>query len=83
MSKNTNNLPDTFAGGRFGLPMVIAKMVRLADRTEEPERTAVIHKLWSKGYFLDKAGVVWDKDNVPSYVRQHDARYAELSGVRG
>ncbi|NQX14251.1 hypothetical protein HQQ80_21700 [Microbacteriaceae bacterium VKM Ac-2855] len=60
------NLPDTFAGGHFNLPLVVAKLVRLADGTHsEHERDAARRRIWSKGYFLDRAEVIWDKGRVP------------------
>lgn len=75
------NLPDTFAGGQFNLPLQIAKLVRLADSTNEHERFAVIKKLWDKGYFLDMAGIIWDKNRVPEIVRKNDTNYTNLAGV--
>lgn len=75
------NLPDTYAGGNFGLPLKVAKLVRLADGTHShPEKQSVIGKLWSMGWFLDKAGIIWPKDDVPQYVQAHDAKYRELVG---
>lgn len=75
-----SNLPDTFAGGTFNLPLKVAKLVRLADSTHsEHERESIVRKLWGMGYFLDKVGVIWDKNNVGTAARKHDPMYASLA----
>lgn len=62
------NLPDNFAGGTFGLPLKIAKIVRLAEGSEA-ERVACNEKLKKYGYFVDRIGICWDLDKVPDYVK--------------
>jgi hypothetical protein len=65
------NLPDTFAGGTFDLPPVVAKLVRLAENTDsEPERKNAKEQLLKRGYFLDRAGVLWPKDGVPDFAKE-------------
>ena len=72
------NIPDTFAGGTFNLPLKVAKIVRLAEGTQSTaERESAIRKLWSFDYFLDRAGVLWEKDKVPEFAK--DDLYKELS----
>lgn len=73
------NLPETFAGGQFNLPLKVAKLVRLAESTSVHERDAAIRKLWGFGYFLDRIGIVWSKDSVPELAK--DDLYKELSGA--
>lgn len=62
------NLPDTFAGGRFNLPLKIAKIVRLAENSEA-ERANCNRILAKHGYFVDRAGICWDIDKVPAKAR--------------
>lgn len=67
--RNTPNLPETFAGGTFGLPLVVARLVRMADSNSPTEAAIAKSKLLSKGYFLDRIGVLWDKDKVPDFAK--------------
>lgn len=62
-------VPDTFAGGQFNLPLKVAKIVRQASGSEG-ERKAANSILKSKGYFVDRVGVVWDVNNVPSFAEE-------------
>lgn len=62
------NLPETFAGGRFNLPLKVAKIVRLAENSEA-ERANCNRKLKKYGYFVDRVGVVWTIDEIPEYAK--------------
>jgi len=62
------SLPDTFAGGRFDLPIKVAKIVRLAEGSE-PERANANRILKKYGYFVDRAGICWDVDHIPEKAR--------------
>lgn len=65
-------LPETFAGGTFNLPLKVAKVVRLFDSTTyEGEKLSIRKKLYTMGYFLDKIGIIWDKENIPEYIKLH------------
>lgn len=67
------NPPDTFAGGQFDLPLRVANLVRLATSTTyEAERQSAKKKLLDLGYFLDRAGIVWGKDEVPEYAKDDE-----------
>ena len=61
-------IPDTFAGGKFGLPLKVAKIVRQASGSDG-ERKAANNLLKKYGYFADRAGVVWDIDKVPEFAK--------------
>ena len=75
------NLPETFAGGTFGLPLKVAKLVRLAEGTDsQSERIAVITKLWDMGYFLDRVNIIWEKSSVPDLSK--DEMYRQLSTTK-
>lgn len=65
------NLPETFAGGRFGLPLKAAKIVRLAE-SSPAERPVCNEKLKKYGYFVDRAGVCWDIDKVPEIAKDKE-----------
>lgn len=62
------NLPETFAGGRFDLPLKVAKIVRLAD-SSEAERPNANRKLEQCGLFVDRLGIVWSLKSIPTYAR--------------
>lgn len=68
------DLPETFAGGMFGLSPVVAKLVRLAESNSPEEAKIAREKLLEKGYFLDRAGVLWDKDNVPDFAKSDEVQ---------
>lgn len=68
----TWNLPDTFAGGTFGLPLKVAKIVRLAENSEA-ERPNANRKLKPYGYFVDRVGICWEIDKTPE--RAKDKTY--------
>lgn len=70
------NPPDTYACGMFGLSLKIAKIARLAAGTKGNERIVAQTKLWREGFFLDKAGILWDSTAVPCVAQ--DAEYAAL-----
>lgn len=76
-------LPDTYAGGRFNLPIRVAKLVRKAESTTATERQAIIDRLWKIGYFLDFVDILWDRDAVPFIVRITDINYSRLAGLKG
>lgn len=60
-------------GGKFSLPKQIAKLVRLAEGTDcSEEKQSARQKLWDKGYYLDVAGVVWERDDIPDWVKKVD-----------
>lgn len=69
-------MPDspTYAGGMFDLSPTIVKLVHLAERTDSiGEREAARMQLMKRGYFLDHVGILWDKNNVPSFAKDKDA----------
>lgn len=63
-----SNLPDTFAGGVFNLPIKIAKVVRQASGSDGERQSANTY-LEKFNYFLDRAGVLWDLDKVPDFAK--------------
>lgn len=67
MSK-TIELPETFSGGMFNLPIKVAKVVRTASGSEG-ERQAANTYLKGQGYFLDRAGIIWELDKVPEFAK--------------
>lgn len=62
------NLPDTYAAGTFNLPLKVAKIARVGCNSEG-ERQAANRALNNLGYFLDRAGIIWEKDKVPEYAK--------------
>lgn len=64
------NLPDTFAGGTFNLPLKVAKIVRLGQ-SSEVERQAANVQLAKHGYFLDRVGILWPLDKVPELAKDN------------
>lgn len=67
------NLPDTFAGGMFDLPLKVAKIVRVGSNSE-PERAAANRALNKYGYFLDRVGILWLTNTVPSFAKDKEAK---------
>lgn len=66
-------------GGRFDLPKKVAKLVRLAEGTDYTgEKQSARQKLWDIGYYLDVAGVVWNKDKIPQWVKRVDLGWKEM-----
>lgn len=63
------SLPDTFAGGRFNLPLKAAKIVRLAESGNDNERAVCNTKLEPHGYFVDRVGICWPLNNVPDFAK--------------
>jgi hypothetical protein len=72
---------SSLCGGRFDLPEKAIKLVNKAESTNHNERIAIIDKLWSWGYFLDKVGIVWDRNQVPEIARRTDNNYSRLAGI--
>ncbi len=66
-------LPDDYAGGMFNVPLRVAKLVRLADSTDsEPERQNAREQINKRGYFLDRASVLWEKNKVPKFAQDKE-----------
>jgi hypothetical protein len=65
------NLPDTFAGGQFGLPLKVAKIVRLAE-SSPAERPTCNEKLNKYGYFVDRIGICWPINKTPAFARDKE-----------
>lgn len=70
-------MPDTFAGGQFNLPLRAAKIVRLAA-SSEVERPNANDKLKKYNLWVDRVGIVWDADKIPEFAKDN----AEATSVQ-
>lgn len=67
MGKNVSTGQPFF--GVFGLPPQVMKIANHADRTSGHEREAARRQLWKRGWFLDRVGIIWERDKVPEMAR--------------